>query len=73
MNYNSYYVTIGVVKEVLVMAKLAENKKSYSLTIEKEDYSKLEIIAKKERRSVAFMINEAIKEYLKSCNNLPDK
>ena len=55
------------------MAKLAENKKSYSLTIEKEDYANLEVIAKKERRSVAFMINEAIKEYLKSCNNLPDK
>jgi len=52
------------------MAKLAANKKSYSLTIEKEDYAKLEAIAKKERRSVAFIMNEAIKEYLERNNHL---
>ena len=46
------------------MANLAKSKRSYSLTIEKEDYKKVEEIAKKERRSVAFIINEAVKEYL---------
>jgi len=52
------------------MAKLAANKKSYSLTIEKEDYAKLETIAKNERRSVAFIINEAVKEYIEKNNHL---
>ena len=38
--------------------------------MEKEDYAKLEKIAKKERRSVAFIMNEAIKEYLEKKNHL---
>jgi len=46
------------------MAKLAENKRGYSLTIEKSDYNKISELAEKDRRSIAFVINEAIKEYL---------
>lgn len=46
------------------MAKLAEGKRSYTLTMEKDDYEKISKIAKEQKRSIAFIINEAIKIYL---------
>lgn len=46
------------------MPRLSENKKAVTITIEKTDHEKISELAKKERRSVSFMINEAIKEYL---------
>jgi len=47
------------------MAKLAEGKRSFTLTMETDDYNKIAKISEQERRSVTFIINEAIKDYLK--------
>jgi len=46
------------------MANLPVDKRSFTLTMDKDDYKKVATIAEKERRSVTFIINEAIKNYL---------
>ncbi|ACV64379.1 CopG domain protein DNA-binding domain protein [Desulfofarcimen acetoxidans DSM 771] len=47
------------------MANLPPDKRSFTLTMNKETYEKIAAIAEKERRSVTFMINELIEEALK--------
>lgn len=40
-------------------------KEMFSMWLEKKDREQLESIGKKELRSIAFLINQAIREYLK--------
>ena len=49
---------------------ISESKLRMSLVIEKKDKAILEQIAKNEDRSVNYVINKAIKTYIK--DNLPD-
>ena len=50
---------------------ISDAKQRMSLVIEKNDKITLEDIAKKNDRSVNYVINQAIKEYIKK--NVPDK
>lgn len=50
---------------------ISDNKTRCSLVIEKEDKAILEQIAKNKERSLNYVINKAIKAYIKE--NLPDK
>ena len=50
---------------------ISDSKQRMSLVIEKNDKAILEDIAKENDRSVNYVINQAIKEFIKK--NLPDK
>jgi hypothetical protein len=50
---------------------ISDSKQRMSLVIEKSDKIILESMAKKDDRSVNYVINQAIKEFIKK--NLPDK
>lgn len=50
---------------------ISDSKQRMSLVIEKNDKIILESMAKKDDRSVNYIINQAIKEFIKK--NLPDK
>lgn len=50
---------------------ISDSKQRMSLVIEKSDKKILESMAKKDDRSVNYIINQAIKEFIKK--NLPDK
>jgi hypothetical protein len=69
--FNSFSLNInegyGIsILEVIFMAKLTTDKRSFTLTMNKETYEEVAKIAARERRSVNFILNEYIEAGIKN-------